>query len=37
MADQRHAEDVRVSNWTLATRTRPGARLPIVVAGRTGE
>lgn len=37
MDGERHDSDVRVSNWTLATRPRPGERPPVVVSGRAGE
>jgi len=30
MGDEGHAPEVRVSNWTLASGTRPGERAPIV-------
>ena len=36
MSDENHGSEVKVSNWTLATGTRPGERFPIaVVSERT--
>ncbi len=34
MDNEHHASDVRVSNWTLATGTRPGERPPVAVSER---
>ena len=34
MGNEHHASDVRVSNWTLATGTRPGERTPAGVGPR---
>ena len=36
MGEEDRGSEVRVSNWTLATGTRPGERVPIDVgSGRT--
>ena len=35
MDNEHHGSEIRVSNWTLATGTRPGERVPIDVGSRT--
>jgi hypothetical protein len=36
MSEEDQGSEIRVSNWTLATGTRPGERVPIDVgSGRT--
>ena len=34
MADEHHEPEIRISNWTLATGTRLGERVPIVVVAK---
>jgi hypothetical protein len=35
MGNEHDASQARVSNWTLATATRPGERTPVAVGPRT--
>jgi hypothetical protein len=38
MGEEDQGSEIRVSNWTLATGTRPGERVPIDVgSGRTNS